>query len=146
MATRGFLSITDWCGRKADLHTFHSGYLIPDLPRFAFDILAKHYDFFADPEASRVREILLHANVFDRLMYASGAASLLVAARPCVMEFVTPGIRKDIRDVGDIELSFSLQIRKSGLWVLRDRNGSVLNRFEVLYQMVERLTVKHTGD
>lgn len=54
-----------------------------------------------------------------------------------------PGVRKDI---GDVELSYSLQILKSGLWVLRDRNGSVLNRFEVLFQMVERLTVKHTGE
>ena len=143
MATPGLLSITDWYGRKADLHTFHSGYLIPDLPRFAFDTLAKHYDYFADPEASRVREIILLANVLDRLMYASSAASLLVAARPCIMEFVTPGVRKDI---GDVELSYSLQILKSGLWVLRDRNGSVLNRFEVLFQMVERLTVKHTGE
>jgi hypothetical protein len=87
--------------RKILLHTYHSGYLIPDIVKFAPAFVCKHRWSFlirhhADyPTEEALKEGLLN-NFDDGMYYQPSVAALLVACRPWVLEVVPNSFRADL--------------------------------------------------
>lgn len=140
MSTHGCLVVSDWHRRQVTLHTHHSGYAIPELPPLVFDVLAKYYSHILRPETANVEDFIDCSNVLERLEYANSAASLLIAARPCFLELVTPGSRKDLPEWSGIDNPYQLKIRKDGLWGMHDQDGRLITRYDIRAEMISRLT------
>jgi hypothetical protein len=140
MSTHGCLVVSDWHRRQVTLHTHHSGYAIPELPPLVFGVLAKYYSHILSLGTANVAKFIDGANVLERLEYANSAASLLIAARPCFLELVTPGSRKDLPDWSGIDKPYRLKIRKDGLWDMQGQDGSLITRYDTRAEMISRLS------
>lgn len=140
MITHGCLLVSDHHNRRVMLHTYHSGYAIPDLPPLAFDALAKYYSYLSDDDAKEVLKNVSDAAVYDRAYYASSAASLLIAARPCFLEIVTVGVRHDLPDWSGIKKPYRLKILARGEWQMFSPEGGRIGQYEIVTQLAHRLT------
>lgn len=88
--TPGRLIISAPAGR-CTLYTYHSARNIPGAVNRAVSVLARNLSYIDETTEAGAEKALRH-NVWatDRLLYASGAAALIIAAEPCLLEPKVP--------------------------------------------------------
>lgn len=110
------------------LHTFHTGQWIPDAVKEAVKLLASHYRWVVEEKPrtkESLRDSLLAMNGYERLDYVNGVAALVIAAKPFLLEPVTPGSKKDLPKWSGMDTPYVLTIA-DGKWVLKGEDGNVL--------------------
>lgn len=141
--------------RSMMLHTYHTGQDIPLLLPLVFDVVAKYYaylkrdtivsDVVAKYHAYLKRDTIegvlrgmLRQNATERLEHAHSAAALLIAAKPCFLEPVSPGVRRDLPSWSGIDSPYVLRIG-GGRWRLFGQIGALLDDYDYAREIAARI-------
>jgi len=129
------------------LYTTHTGDQIPQVVEKAFDVIVEKYksllslkEFKTDASILELIELNL---MTERLQYPNTAASLIVAARPCFLEFVTPLSCGWVEDRECMKYPYWLRILDDR-WVLGHAKGQPerLASFNLTEELFKRLLLQ----
>lgn len=143
--THGGLLVKDarW---RVILHTHHDGQTIPTLPGKVFDLVAERNLRFFTATTTRedVLDLLYRLNEFERFEYATSAAALVVAAKPFLLEFTTPGSRRELPSWSGLDAPYRLDVGPR-LWRLWNEDGRRAAVFDYRGEVVTRVLRLLTG-
>lgn len=140
MATHGCLLIESH-NRQCMLHTYHTGQDIPDVPPKVFDTLVDYFFYINASTEEEALDAILRTAILDRLQYAPSTAAMFIAAKPCYLEPVTRGNRKDLPSWSGIDSPFKLKMR-GRTWRLYDQDGELIKEYDIVDEVVARLLAR----
>jgi hypothetical protein len=124
------------------LHTEHTAMKIPEVIGGAFDVIGAHYKFllklkdYATKE--KVFELIELNAITDRMQFPHSAASLIIAAKPCFLEFVTSKSKEGLDDAPYWNEPYRLLIDNDS-WLVLDSEGSVIATYDLRKELCKRL-------
>lgn len=132
--------------RRILLHTYHSGYLIPDIVTAAPAFICKHRWSFIleDKKKFKYKNVADMRDQLDRLGFDSGmyyqpsVAALLVAQRPYVLEVVPDEFKTDMAEWSGADHPWVLTMNEDKQkWSLKDEDGKdglIIKPTDAMYQ------------
>jgi hypothetical protein len=121
------------------LHTTHTAMEIPQAVVKAFDVLANYYAVLVKARHSEedLLETIKCHGVLYRLRRPSGAASLIVGAMPCFLEFVAESEERLFPFWTGVKEPYVLKIEHD-TWSLYAEDGSLLQAYELQAELFRR--------
>ncbi len=111
------------------LHTHHTGMDIPDAVQKAIGILADHYPYLYEAmnhkDVDAVLKTFRSGRENERLGYATGAAALIIAAYPCLLEPTPESFLEGLPEWSGAENPYELIVEENK-WILLDEEGSTI--------------------